>query len=191
VKRSIPLLLSTATLGLFAASTATAEIKIGVVNTARLMAEAPQAKLAIDGIRTEFAPREREIQTTAAALKAREDKLTKDAATMTEVQRAAAEKELRDGYRDLQRKQSEVQDDFNARRNEEMSKLNRTLAEEVQAFAKAQGFDLILTDGVIYATNALDVTGPVLTALQARRTGGAGAAPAAAPAKPAAPATKP
>lgn len=191
MKRSIPLLLSTATLGLFAASTATAEIKIGVVNTARLMAEAPQAKLAIDGIRTEFAPREREIQTTAAALKAREDKLTKDAATMTEVQRAAAEKELRDGYRDLQRKQSEVQDDFNARRNEEMSKLNRTLAEEVQAFAKAQGFDLILTDGVIYATNALDVTGPVLTALQARRTGGAGAAPAAAPAKPAAPATKP
>jgi outer membrane protein len=191
VKRSIPFLLSTAALGLFVASTATAEIKIGVVNTARLMAEAPQAKLAIEGIRTEFAPREREIQTTAAALKAREDKLTKDAATMTEVQRASAEKELRDGYRDLQRKQSEVQDDFNARRNEEMSKLNRTLAEEVQAFAKAQGFDLILTDGVIYATNALDVTGPVLTALQSRRTGGAPAAPASAPAKPAAPATKP
>jgi len=190
VKRSIPILLSTAALGLFAASTATAEIKIGVVNTARLMQDAPQAKLAIDGIRTEFAPREREIQTTAATLKAREDKLTKDAATMTEVQRAAAEKELRDGYRDLQRKQSEVQDDFNARRNEEMSKLNRTLAEEVQAFAKAQGFDLILTDGVIYATNALDVTGPVLTALQARRPGAA-AAPAPAPAKPAAPATKP
>ena len=191
MKRSIPFLLSTAALGLFVASTATAEIKIGVVNTARLMAEAPQAKLAIEGIRTEFAPREREIQTTAAALKAREDKLTKDAATMTEVQRASAEKELRDGYRDLQRKQSEVQDDFNARRNEEMSKLNRTLAEEVQAFAKAQGFDLILTDGVIYATNALDVTGPVLTALQARRTGGAAAAPAPAPAKPAASATKP
>ena len=83
-----------------------------------------------------------------------------------------------------------MQDDFNARRNEEMSKLNRTLAEEVQAFAKAQGFDLILTDGVIYATNALDVTGPVLTALQSRRTGGAPAAPAPAPAKPA-PATKP
>jgi outer membrane protein len=191
VKRSIPFLLSTAALALFAASTATAEIKIGVVNTARLMSEAPQAKTAIELIRTEFAPREREIQTTGAALKAREDKLTKDSATMTEVQRASAEKELRDGYRDLQRKQSEVQDDFNARRNEEMSKLNRTLVEEVQVFAKAQGFDLILTDGVIYATNALDVTGPVLTALQNRKPGAASAAPAAAPAKPAAPAAKP
>ena len=57
------------------------------------------------------------------SLKAREEKLPKDAATMTEVQRASAEKELRDGYRELQRKQAEVQDDFNARRNEEMSRL--------------------------------------------------------------------
>lgn len=191
MKRSITFLLSTATLALFAASVSAAELKIGVVNTQRLMAEAPQAKTAIDAIRAEFAPREREIQTTATALKAREDKLTKDAATMTEVQRSSAEKELRDGYRDLQRKQSEVQDDFNARRNEEMSKLQRVLVDEVQAFAKAQAFDLILTDGVIYATNALDVTGPVLTALQNRK-GPAPAAPAAAPARPpAAPATKP
>jgi outer membrane protein len=102
---------------------------------------------------------------------------------MTEVQRAAAEKELRDGYRDLQRKQGEVQDDFNARRNEEMSKLNRTVLEEVQTFAKAQGFDLILADGVIYATGTLDVTAPILTAMQARKP-----TAAAAPAKPAAPA---
>jgi outer membrane protein len=158
-----------------------AELKIGVVNTNRLMSEAPQAKTAIDAIRTEFAPREREIQTMGVALKAREDKLQKDAATMTEVQRAAAEKELRDGYREFQRKQGEVQDDFNARRNEEMSRLNRTLIEEVQVFAKAQGFDLILADGVIYTTGTLDVTGPILTALQSRKPAAAAPAKAAAP----------
>ena len=47
--------------------------------------------------------------------------MQKDAATMSESQRSSAEKELRDGYRDFARKQQEVQDDFNARRNEEMS----------------------------------------------------------------------
>jgi outer membrane protein len=184
VKRSVNILGSVLVLALGTAVSANAaEMKVGVVNTARLMSEAPQAKLAIDGIRTEFAVRERDIQNTGAALKAREDKLQKDAATMSEVQRAAAEKELRDGYRELQRKQAEVQDDFNARRNEEMSRLNRTLLDEVQVFAKTQGFDLILADGVIYATSALDVTGPILTALQSRK----GGAPAAA-VKPAAPA---
>ena len=182
MKRSVIVLLSAVALT-GVASLASAEAKIGVVSTSRLMAESPQARAANDAIRTEFAPREKEIQTLGVTLKAREDKLAKDAATMTEVQRSSAEKELRDGYRELQRKQAEVQDDFNARRNEEMSRLNRTLLEEVQVFAKAQGYDLILADGVLYATGALDVTGPVLAALQNRKTG---TAPAAAPARPAA-----
>jgi len=188
VKRSVPSLVFTGLLALGTVSTAHAELKIGVVDTQRLMNDAPQAKVAIEQIRTEFAPRERELQTLGASLKAREDRLAKDGATMTEAQRIAVEKEVRDGYRDAQKLQAEIQDDLNARRNEELSKLNRVLIEEVNVFAKAQGFDLILTDGVIYRTNALDVTGAILTAMQARRP--AAAAPAAAP-KPAAPATKP
>jgi outer membrane protein len=185
VKRNVSVLLSVAAIALGVGQLAvSAELKVGVVSTNRLMAEAPQAKVAIDALRAEFAPRERELQTKGVALKAREEKLQKDEATMTEVQRSAADKELRDGYRDLQRMQSELQDDFNARRNEEMSKLNRTLLEEVQVFAKAQAYDLILADGVIYANGALDVTGQILGALQARKS----AAGTPAPAKPAAPA---
>ena len=189
VKRSVPSLVFTGLLALGTVSTAHAELKIGVVDTQRLMNDAPQAKVAIDVIRNEFAPRERELQTLGASLKAREDRLAKDGATMTEAQRTSAEKELRDGYRDAQKLQAEIQDDLNARRNEELSKLNKVLIEEVNVFAKAQGLDLILTDGVIYRTNALDVTGAILTAMQSRRP--AAAAPPAAAPKPAAPATKP
>jgi outer membrane protein len=188
VKRSVSSLVFTGLLAFGTISTAHAELKIGVVDTQRLMNDAPQAKVAIDVIRNEFAPRERELQTLGTTLKAREERLAKDQATMTEAQRTSAEKELRDGYRDAQKLQAEIQDDLNSRRNEELSKLNRVLIEEVNVFAKAQGFDLILTDGVIYRTNALDVTGAILTAMQARRP--AAAAPASAP-KPAAPATKP
>jgi outer membrane protein len=185
VKRSVIVLISAAVLTGFA-SLASAQAKIGVVSTNRLMSEAPQAKTANDAIRAEFAPREKEIQTLGLQLKTREEKLQKDAATMTEMQRSSEEKALRDGYRELTLKQETVQEDFNARRNEEMSRLNRTLLEEVQIFAKAQGYDLILADGVLYATAALDVTGPVLDALKNRRP--AAAAPAAAPATRPAPA---
>lgn len=100
---------------------------------------------------------------------------------MSETQRSQADKELRDGYRELARKQQEVQDDFNARRNEETSRLQRALIEEVQTYAKAQAFDLVLADGVIYFNNSMDITPAILTALQARKPG-----PAPAPAKPAA-----
>jgi outer membrane protein len=169
--------------GTFAVMPAWAELKIGVVDYGKLMEESPQAKTVVDAIRTEFAPRQRDLQSQQQTLKTKEDKLQKDAATMTEDQRTRAEKELRDGARDFARKQQEVQDDFNARRNEEMSRLQRTLIEEVRVYAKAQNFDLVIADGVIYSTPTLDITPAILTALQSH-AGKATSAPAAPAPKP-------
>ena len=139
---------------------AMADLKVGVVNYGRLMQDSPQAKAAEDAIRAEFATRQSDMQRQQASLKAKEDKLQKDA------------------NRDLARKAQEMQDDFNARRNEEMTRLQRSLLEEVNAYGKAQGYDLVLAEGVIYATNSLDITPAILTALQSRKGGGA-AKPAA------------
>jgi len=154
-------------LAMAAAPAAWADVKIGYVDYGRLMEESPQAKTALEAIRTEFAPRQRELQNEQTALKAKEDKLQKDSATMSPDQRGRAEKDLRDGARDFARKQGEVQDDFNARRNEETSRLQRVLIEEVRTYAKAQSYDLIVAENVIYATPAVDITPAILSALQA------------------------
>ena len=161
------------------------ETKIGVVDYGRLVEESPQAKTALDAIRTEFTPKQREAETLAASLKSKQDKLEKDGATMSPDQRTRAEKELRDGARDLQQKRAELQDDFTARRNEEMSRLQRSLIEEVRIYAKAQNFDLVIADGVIYSVPTLDITPAILSAMQAKAP--KPAAGAAAP-KPTAPA---
>jgi outer membrane protein len=180
VKRIAKILVPALLMSFALVAPASAEIKIGVVNFGRLLQESPQAKAVFDAIRSEFAPREAELNRQQGTLKGKEERFQKDGATMSEAQRTAAEKELRDGYRDLQRRQQEVQDDFNARRNEEMSKLQRTLLEEVNAFARAQSFDLVLAEGFVFASPTLDITAPVLASLQARKPA------AAAPAKPAA-----
>lgn len=166
-----------------------AEMKIAVVDYGKLMEESPQAKAVSDALRNEFTPRQRDLQAQQAAVKSKEDRLQKDAATMTQEQRNHADKELRDGARDFARKQSELQDDFNARKTEEMSRLQRILIEEVRTYAKAQGFDLVIADGVIYSTPTLDITPAILTALQSH-SARAAAAPAA-PAAPAATSPKP
>jgi outer membrane protein len=165
-----------------------ADMKVGVVDYGRLVEESPQAKVALDAIRAEFTPKQRELQQVELSLKTKQDKLEKDAATMSEDQRTRADKELRDGARDLQRKRSEIQDDFNARRNEEMSRLQRTLIEEVRNYAKAQNFDLVIADGAIYYTQALDITPAILTSLNSRAPKPAAGAPAPSAPKPAAPA---
>ena len=168
-----------------AALPAWAETKIGVVDPARLLEESPQGKAIQESLRAEFSPRERTLQAQGQAVKAKQDKLQKDGATMTEEQRVRAEKDLRDSARDFERSKGELQDDFTARRNEELSRLQRTLGEEVRTYAKAQSFDLILSaEAAISFAQAIDVTPAILAALQARAGVPASAPKPAAPAKP-------
>jgi len=173
------------------AAPAMAEIKIGVVDYARLFDESPQAKVVRDALQAEFGPRLQQIVTQENALKARGDKLQKDVATMTPDQRSKAEKDMRDAARELDRKKQELQDDSNAKRQEEMNKLQRSLIGEVREYAKAQNFDIVIAEGIIYATPTVDITAQVLQALNAHAPKPAAAAPAAAPAAPAKPPAKP
>ena len=166
-------------LSLAAVAAPAADLRIAVVNYSRLMQESPQAKAAQEALRGEFAGKQKELQSQQVALKAKEDSLQKDGATMSVDQRSKLERDLRDGNRELSQKVTAYQDDFNARQNEELSKLQKTLVEEVQNYAQGQKFDLVLADGVIFASPVLDITPQVLSGLQARGvrapTSGAGA----------------
>jgi outer membrane protein len=162
-----------------------AEVKIAVVDFQKLAAESPQGKAVAESLRAEFAPRQRTLQAQEQAFKAKEDKYQKDSATMSEDQRARTEKELRDSARDFERAKAEAQDDLNARRNEALSRLQRTIIEEVRNYGKAQNYDLILDQGVvIYNASATDITPVVLSALQARGAAPAATKPTTPPAKP-------
>jgi len=154
--------------GAVAAAPAAGGLKIAVVNYGVLLQESPQAKAAVASLRAEFAPKQRTLQTEATQLKTKEDTLKKNEATMTQDQRDQAELDLRERYQDLARKQSEIQDDVNTRRNELMSQLQKTLVQVVQTYAKQQRYDLVLADGVIYADTALDITPAILSALKSQ-----------------------
>ena len=79
---------------------------------------------------------------------------------------ANMEKELRDLQREVGRLQNEYQEDLNLRQNEEMSNLQVSLLQEIQAYASQQGFDLIVGDGVLYASGTVNVTEDVLRAVE-------------------------
>jgi len=168
--------------GFLAAQPASAEIKIGVVNFQKLLEDAPQTKTAMQALENEFAPRRRELLTLQNDLKARDEKLQKEGAVMAEADRAKAEKTLRDQQREFSRKAGEFQDDAGTRKNEEIGKVQRYLVTEIQAYAVAQGFDLVLGDGVFYAKAPLDVTANVLAVLATKPASLPASAPAKAPA---------
>ena len=143
------------------------EIKIGVVNLQYIVQNAPQTVAAMAELEEEFAPRQREILAKQKEFEDLQGKIQRDAAVMGETERAAAEKDFRSLQRDLQRLGQEYQEDLNLRQNEELGELQRTLITEVRAYAETQGFDLILTDGVLFASTAVNITEGAFAAVSA------------------------
>jgi outer membrane protein len=189
LNRSIPLWGLCLCLGLVSGP-ANAEVKMGVVNFQKLLEDAPQTKTAMQALENEFAPRRRELLTLQNDLKARDEKLQKEGAVMSEADRAKAEKTLRDQQREFSRKAGEFQDDAGTRKNEEIGKVQRYLVTEIQAYATAQGYDLVLGDGVFFAKGPLDITANVLAVLATKPASLPASAPGA-PAKPPASTTAP
>src|SRR5512146_859937 len=94
VARSLAATLVVAMAGALAAAparAAAAGLRIAVVNYGELLQESPQAKAAVASLRKEFAPKQKSLQSEASQLKAKEDTLKKNEATMTQDQRDQAE----------------------------------------------------------------------------------------------------
>ncbi|MGB5256291.1 MAG: OmpH family outer membrane protein [Woeseiaceae bacterium] len=151
----------------FALPAAAQETKIGVVNLPALIERAPQTKIAMDALQEEFAPRQREFLAKQKEFEELTTKAQKDFAVMGETERRNAEKDLRDLQREVARLQSEFREDLNLRQNEEYGVLQRSMLKEVQDFAEAQGYDLIVGDGVLFASGAVNITEAVLRAVEA------------------------
>src|SRR5260221_10240820 len=87
--------LATAALLLVAAACVHAqELKIGFVNSDRVLREATPAKAAQTRLEAEFSKRQKEGEDAAAKLKAAADKLDKDAPTLGEAERNRRQRDL-------------------------------------------------------------------------------------------------
>ena len=153
--------------GVFAAQAASAEVKVGFVNVAKVLELAPQAEAARNRIEKEFAPKDRELLEQQKDVRGLEDRLVKNAAVLSESERQRNENEIRATKRELRRAQDEFREDLNLRRSQELSKLQQKVTEVIQALAKAEQYDLIVSDGVIFAGSRVDITDKILERLRA------------------------
>jgi outer membrane protein len=165
-------LVAAAVLGAAAMSIAQAqELKIGYVNSERVLREAAPAKAALARMEADFSKRDRELNDQGAKLKAAADKLEKDAPTLSEGERNRRQRELVEQDRDLQRKRREFQEDLNQRRNEETAGLVERANKVIKQIFDAEKYDLILQD-VVFASPRVDITEKVIKALNAAAPAG-------------------
>ncbi|MEE4185923.1 MAG: OmpH family outer membrane protein [Gammaproteobacteria bacterium] len=150
-----------------AAAQATDGLKIGVVNVGRLLQESPQIVAARERIQDEFAPRQREIVAMQTALEAKAAEVQKNMEVMGAEERENAQRDLRNDERSLVRAQNEFREDLDLRNNESLGAIQNEVLGEIRAFGENSDFDLIMVDGIVYASGRVDITQQVLDRLKA------------------------
>ncbi|WP_409450610.1 OmpH family outer membrane protein [Aquabacterium sp. J223] len=143
-------------------------LKIGYVNSERVLREANLAKAAQAKLEAEFGKRERELNDVAGRLKAASDKLEKDAPTLSEAERGRRQRDLVEQDRDFQRKRREFQEDLQQRKNEELAQVVERANRVIKQIFDQEKYDLILQE-VVFASPRVDITKKVIDALNAAK----------------------
>ncbi|TXK27882.1 OmpH family outer membrane protein [Ottowia sp. GY511] len=139
-------------------------VRIGFVNTDRMLREASSAKAAQTKLEQEFSRREKEIDDAGSALKTASERFEREAPTMAESARASRQRQLMDQDREFQRKRREFQEDLNSRKQEELQQILDRANRVVKQVAEAEKYDVILQEAV-YINPKLDITDKVIKAL--------------------------
>ena len=131
--------------------------KIGFVNTARVLKEAPQARKVEERLKAEFEPREAQLKDKRQEILEMEEVLKTDQQISSNGRRKL-EREIRLKVSQLKFLEQEFREDQNLRRNEEIRELQQVISNVLRSLGDEGEFDLILTEGVSYISDRIDIT---------------------------------
>ena len=141
-------------------------LKIGFVNAAAILEQAPQAQAAFRRLDEEFGAREAGIRSSQERLRDLEASLNKDGDVVSEQERDRLEREIVATRRDVKRAQADFREDFNLRRNQALTRLQTLVQDAITELAKDESFDLIVSDGVVWASDRINITDLVIERLK-------------------------
>lgn len=147
-----------------AGSGRTSDLKIGFVNTEKLLRESAPAQRAFKKLEREFATRQSDIDRLTKKFRDASAAFERDQLSLADADRRNKQRELEVLNRDLLRAQRELREDENLRRNEELAALKDRAEKAIQQIAEADKYDLILQEAV-FVNPRLDITDRVLKAL--------------------------
>ncbi|MEI7868164.1 MAG: OmpH family outer membrane protein [Candidatus Methylumidiphilus sp.] len=144
----------------------TTNLKIGVVDVMSLIDKSAQMEQARKKMEKEFSPREKKLNSAKEEINKMQERLTKEAEVMSEDEQKKITKEVMNKVRAIKQEEEELRADFNQARNEEMGKLQKSISEAIQSLAKEEHFDLVLHEGVVFASDSINVTSKVASRLE-------------------------
>ena len=141
------------------------DIKVGYVQVDKILQEAPQTLETGKKLEKEFSPRSLDLDKLQKQLRELESQLDKDASNLSNAEKRSKERDITNIKLEFQRKQRELREDINLRKNEELALLQDRINKAVQTVAENDNYDLIVYSGVAFASKKIDITDKVLKLL--------------------------
>lgn len=139
--------------------------RIGFVDIPYLIERAPQALEAELRLETEFAPRQAELEEHRASLAKLTAKLANTSLELSETELAQLDRESRGLERRIKRSEQDFREELNFQKNDEFKKVRILVLEAIGDFGREHDYDLIVSDGVLFANKRVDVTERILESL--------------------------
>lgn len=150
-------------------NTATAAaLKIGVVSVERILSEAPQVDAVNTKMLEQFGPKRDELKTMESDIKSLQENYKRNELVMTEDKLNKLKKEIITKIQTLKQKEAVLTQDVAKVRNKELAKLQESVRGIIDDIAKSGKYSLILSEGVAFADDSLNITDQVLKKMKAK-----------------------
>jgi len=160
LKRSLFILV--ASMAIFQTSVVSAELKVGVYDNRKILESLPSVKKEFDKLGAEFETKKRDLTSKENALRKIAEDIEKNGPVLGEQALQAKQLEFQSKRRELQLLAEDTERAFTVRRNEVARTIQASIDSEVIKLAEEQSLDLVLRNGVLYASPKVDITDQIL-----------------------------
>lgn len=141
--------------------------RIAYVDTQRIIRESELFTVGREQLTNEFSARTQVLELEEVRLRELEARRDREIELLASQDALELKREVETLERSIQRRRTDMKQAMNRRINELSETIDQRIQEEIGAYAREQGFDLVLTDGVGFAHPRLDITDAILQRVNA------------------------
>ena len=154
---------------LFSAPVFAEGVKVGFVNSQKILTQAPQIEDINKRLQDRFAERKKALDSEQAELQSEGEEIERNSVLMTEDKANKARKDFVGKLQQFKAKEQQLAGEIQSSRSQELRELKRIVNQAAKEVAEAKKFDLIVTEGVVYVDDKLDLTEDLLEKLKQLR----------------------
>jgi len=144
-----------------------ADLKVGVVSVERILSEAPQVDAVNTSMLERFGPQRDALQSLEKEITKMQENYKRNELVMTEDKLNELKKEIIAKIQGLKQKEALLQQEVATVRNQELAVLQQQVRGIIDDISKKGKYSLVLSEGVAYADDKLDITDKVLDKMKA------------------------